>query len=38
MTDGIYDLRTGQQVDQHDARQGEFDSIIREIDEFLSTR
>lgn len=38
MTEGIYDLRTGSQVEQHDTREGEFDSAIAEFDKFLSTQ
>ena len=34
MTEGIYDLRTGSQVDQHD----EIDSIICTIESALSTQ
>lgn len=34
MTEGIYDLRTGSQVDQHD----EYDRAIAEFDQFLSTK
>lgn len=38
MTEGIYDLRTGSQVEQHDTQQGEYDSAIAEFDKFLSTK
>lgn len=38
MTEGIYDLRTGSQVQQHDTREGEIDSIISTIESALSTQ
>lgn len=34
MTEGIYELRTGAQIEQHD----EIDSIIRTIESSLSTQ
>lgn len=34
MTEGIYDLRTGSQIDKHD----EYDSAIAEFDKYLSTQ
>lgn len=34
MTEGVFDLRTGSQVDQND----QFDSDIAEFDKFLSTK
>ena len=34
MTEGIYDLHTGSQVEQHN----EYDRAIAEFDKFLSTK
>lgn len=38
MTEGIYDLRTGSQIDKQDSLTAEYDSVIAEFDKFLSTK
>ena len=38
MTEGIYDLRTGSQVNERDSLTAEYDRTINEINLFLSTK
>lgn len=38
MTQGIYDLRTGSQVNSDDSLKAEYDQAIAEFDNYLSTK
>ena len=38
MTQGIYELRTGAQINEHDSLTAEYDKAIAEFDNYLSTK